>query len=119
MSDNISAINARRLFLHAQALLDGPAASCSAVSVGKLIEQLGFVQIDTINVVERAHHLILASRFDSYDRGALDKLCGEKHRKIFEHWTHDASYIPTKWFAHWRPRFERYRLSSWHSRQIG
>jgi hypothetical protein len=61
----------------------------------KLIERLGFVQLDSINVVERAHHLTLSSRLDSYSQPQLKKLL-EKDRSLFEHWTHDASAIPTR-----------------------
>ena len=110
---------ARRLWLAAQRLDTrmpfgtGPAATRAAV------EHLGYVQIDTINVIERAHHLILASRIDSYDRASLDALLHPKRAKLFEHWTHDASLIPTKWWAHWRARFERYRATGWHRKQMG
>jgi uncharacterized protein YcaQ len=66
------------------------------------------VQIDTINVVERAHHHILHARFDAYEPRMLAKL-SERDRKLFEHWTHDASLIPVRWFGHWRLRFEGLR----------
>ena len=115
----VSKSEARRLLL-AQGLLDDPAAASSKpAALGKLIERMGFVQIDTINVVERAHHLILSSRIDSYDRSSLDVLTNPKHPSLFEHWTHDASVIPTRWFANWRARFDRYRVGSWHVKQMG
>ena len=115
----LTATDARRLFLHAQCLLDDPASrSASVSSLEKLIDRLGFVQIDTINVVERAHHLILATRMEGYSHAMLDALHA-KRRRVFEHWTHDASLIPVQWFAHWKPRFERYRTSRWHARQMG
>ncbi len=102
-----------------QGLLDDPASQArSKASLLRLIEQMGFVQIDTISTVERAHHLILASRSDAYQTSWLDALAG-KRRKLFEHWTHDASFIPTRWFAHWRHRFERYRSIAWHRSQMG
>jgi uncharacterized protein YcaQ len=71
-----------------------------------MIEQMGFVQLDSINAVDRAHHLILASRLDSYRREDFVHLL-EQDRSLFEHWTHCASAIPTKWFAYWKPRFAR------------
>lgn len=116
----VSKTDARRLLLGAQGLLDDPArASSSPAALIKLIERMGFVQIDTINVIERAHHLILASRIDSYDRASLDALLHPKRAKLFEHWTHDASLIPTKWWPHWRARFDRYRATGWHRKQMG
>jgi uncharacterized protein YcaQ len=73
--------DARRLLLHAQGLLDDPGrrGAASLPNVAKLIERIGFVQIDTINVIERAHHLILVSRIDDYDRSSLDVLQSAKH----------------------------------------
>ena len=59
-----------------------------------VIEQLGYIQIDTISVVERAHHHVLWSRVKSYRKEYLSKL--EKERKIFEYWSHAASYLPMK-----------------------
>ncbi|MBC8105092.1 MAG: YcaQ family DNA glycosylase [Anaerolineae bacterium] len=116
----VSKTDARRLLLGAQGLLDDPARASSAPSaLLKLIERMGFVQIDTINVIERAHHLILASRIDSYDRASLDALLHPKRAKLFEHWTHDASLIPTKWWPHWRARFDRYRAMGWHRKKMG
>lgn len=58
------------------------------------IEHLGYVQIDTISVVERAHHHILWSRVPGYDLSHLNNLVRE--RQIFEYWYHAASYLPMK-----------------------
>lgn len=58
------------------------------------IEHLGYVQIDTISVVERAHHHILWSRVPGYELNHLNSLVGE--RQIFEYWYHAASYLPMK-----------------------
>ena len=83
---------------------------------------MGFVQVDTINIVERAHELILASRLDGY-RPALLRTLLEERRSVFEHWTHDASIIPVQWFAHWKPRFTRYlqraKRSKWWQERLG
>ncbi|MCH2054505.1 winged helix-turn-helix domain-containing protein [Acinetobacter pittii] len=58
------------------------------------IEHLGYVQIDTISVVERAHHHILWSRVPDYELNHLNSLVRE--RQIFEYWYHAASYLPMK-----------------------
>ncbi|EOQ62653.1 hypothetical protein F935_01742 [Acinetobacter calcoaceticus ANC 3811] len=58
------------------------------------IEHLGYVQIDTISVVERAHHHILWSRVPDYELSHLNSLVRE--RQIFEYWYHAASYLPMK-----------------------
>jgi len=97
-----------RLFLGAQGMLADAGRSAGRGAPQKVIEQMGFVQLDSINAVERAHHLILASRLDAYRREDFVHLL-EQDRSLFEHWTHCASAIPTKWFAHWKPRFARAR----------
>ena len=104
----VPAATARRLLLDAQGLLERPRAA-TVGSLYELIERLGFVQIDSINIVERAHHLTLASRLRGYRPSLLERLLGPRDRRLFEHWTHDASAIPSIWFPYWRVRFERYR----------
>lgn len=104
----LTARDARRLLLGAQGLLDDPGVRVTPASLQRLVERMGFVQIDTINVVERAHHLTLHTRLDDYRPAHLRTLL-ETRRSLFEHWTHDASVVPTAWFAHWKPRFARNR----------
>ncbi|MBI1752913.1 MAG: YcaQ family DNA glycosylase [Acidobacteria bacterium] len=104
----LTASQARRLFLGAQGLLDDPARRTTVASLQALIERLGFVQVDTINVVARAHDLTLFSRLDGYRPDQLKRLHEEK-QSLFEGFTHDASVIPTAFFAHWKPRFLRDR----------
>jgi uncharacterized protein YcaQ len=111
MSDPLPLLSAsatRRLFLGAQGLLDDPARRATTASLQKLIDRLGFVQVDTINVVARAHDLTLFSRLDGYRPEQLRKLLEDK-RSLFEGFTHDASAIPTEFFHHWKPRFARDR----------
>ena len=92
---------ARRIFL-ARHGLNGAFAR----DPGGLIEALGFVQVDSVNTVARAHDMILWSRGQSYRPQALDQLLAQD-RAVFEHWTHDAAVIPVASFPHWRLRFER------------
>ena len=111
-------VAARRLFMAGQGLLDDPSRPATPKTVYAAVERMGFVQVDTINVVERAHHLILAARFDAFRPETLARLV-ERDKLLFEHWTHDASLIPTRWFAHWKPRFERHRMNRWWSERFG
>lgn len=89
-------------------LLDAQGLTRTDGDLARLIEQLGFVQVDTISAVERAHHLTLWSRMPQYRHEALTALL-EQERVLFEHWTHDASIIPLRWYPHWQHRFARYR----------
>jgi uncharacterized protein len=84
---------ARRLMLHAQGLdepWDLPPGSAGAAQA---IERLGYVQIDTIYIVERAHHHVLWTRQRDYHPEQLHELLTVE-RKVFEYWTHAASYLP-------------------------
>ncbi len=93
---------ARRLFLDRHGLGRPPPGE----DLAGLIHRLGFVQVDSIATVERAHHMILASRRRSYRPQQLGRLL-ERQRALFEHWTHDASVIPMSFYPYWRLRFRR------------
>jgi uncharacterized protein YcaQ len=118
----VSADAARILLLDGQGLLDDPTRRAGSSSVAKTVRQLGFVQVDSIQRIERAHHLILGTRLDHYRAEHLDQAAFHK-RALFEHWTHDASMIPTEWFHHWKPRFAktdtRLRKSRWFTHRLG
>ena len=72
----------------------------------ELIERIGFVQVDSIRTVERAHHMILFARHSRYRPEQLAALL-EGDRSLFENWTHDASIIPSRFYPHWHHRFTR------------
>jgi uncharacterized protein len=97
---------ARRLFLDRHALAEAPTGPAKGADLATLIERIGFVQIDSINVVERAHHMILWSRRQSYRPDALKRL-HEHDRAVFEHWTHDASILPIHLHRYWQHNFAR------------
>lgn len=103
----VTAAQARRLLMAGAGLLRDPQRRAGPKTVERTIRELGFVQVDSINVIERAHHLILFSRLHGYRHDMLTRLL-ERTRSVFEHWTHDASIIPTDWFPHWRHRFDRF-----------
>ena len=108
---------ARRIFLDRHALADAPTGPAKGEGLAALIDRIGFVQVDSINTVERAHHMILFARRQSYKPENLKHLL-ETNRALFEHWTHDASILPCALFPHWQHRFARdtHRLASnWRS----
>lgn len=104
----LSAAQAARLFLHAQGLLEDPARKATPAALRKALDTMGFLQLDTINVLARAHDLILRTRLEGYAPAQLTALV-EERRELFEGFTHDASLIPLRWYAHWKPRFRRDR----------
>ncbi len=119
---SLDARTARRLLLHLQGLGESPGGKLDRPGLLSLIQRMGFVQLDSISTVERAHHLTLHSRNRNYRREDLAALL-EGDRCLFEHWTHDASAIPLSWFAHWKPRFVRMATSledsAWFRGRIG
>ncbi len=99
---------ARRIFLHRHALSDAPVGVARGDDLRSLIDRIGFVQVDSINTVERAHHMILFARRQAYRPEYLKRLL-ERDRAVWEHWTHDASILPATVFPHWKHRFARDR----------
>jgi uncharacterized protein YcaQ len=97
---------ARKIFLERQGLSRSPTKALGRQGLYDLIRELGFVQVDSIQWVERAHHQILFSRNQTYRPKDLQHLL-EKDRSLFEHWTHDASVIPSAFFPYWKHRFVR------------
>lgn len=97
---------ARRLFLDRHALAEAPVGPASGGELAQLVGRIGFVQVDSITTVERAHHMILWSRRQGYRPPALKRLL-EPDRVLWEHWTHDASILPMALWPMWRHRFAR------------
>ena len=102
---SITPVRARRIALRAQGL-DGswdqiPGADGAAATV----ERLGYVQIDTIAVIERAHEHTLWVRQDSYQPSMLHQLLAVD-RRVFEYWTHAASYVPMRDYRHYQRRMQ-------------
>ncbi len=99
---------ARRLFLDRHGLIAPPHGAAKGAGLAEVIGTLGFVQVDSINTVARAHDMILYARRQSYRPGGWAPLVA-RHRTHFEHWTHDAAVIPAAYFPHWKLRFARDR----------
>jgi uncharacterized protein YcaQ len=94
---------ARRIFLHRHLLSDAPQGDSQGSALLDVITRLGFVQLDSINTVARAHDLILFSRKARYRPNHL-KSSYEEDRALFEHWTHDAAVIPLDFYPVWHLR---------------
>ncbi|WP_299600055.1 crosslink repair DNA glycosylase YcaQ family protein [uncultured Tateyamaria sp.] len=93
----------RRVFLDRHALSDTPGGPAHGDALLDLITRLGFVQLDSINTVARAHDLILFTRKPRYRPKNLKNLY-ERDRSLFEHWTHDAAVIPASFYPYWHLR---------------
>lgn len=104
----ITASQARRIWLRAQRL-DVPASfGAGAGATLAAIEHLGYVQIDTIHVIERCHHQILYTRIPAYRREHLHQ-AQAIDKSVFEYWTHALAYVPTRDLRY----FRRAMVSGW------
>ena len=97
---------ARHVILHLQGLTKPPHIAFAKGELADLIEQLGFVQMDSIPWMERAHHMILFARNQTYRTKQLANL-HEREKALFENWTHDASLIPCQFWPYWKHKFKR------------
>lgn len=99
---------ARRLWLRAQRLDTTTPFGTGADGVRAAVEHLGYVQIDTIHVIERAHHHILWSRIPAYHRNDLGAALS-REKSVFEYWTHALAYVPTRDLRFFLPAMRRRR----------
>jgi uncharacterized protein YcaQ len=95
----------RRIALDQQGLLRAETFGRGKNAVLRAIEQIGYVQIDTISVVQRAHHHILWSRVPNYQPPMLERLVRE--RKVFEYWFHAAAWLPMAEYRYSLPRMRQ------------
>ena len=95
----------RRIALNQQGLLKTSFFGRGKRATLRAIEQLGYVQIDTISVVERAHHHVLWSRVENYQPKFLEQLV--KQREVFEYWFHAAAWLPMRDYRFALPRMRK------------
>jgi uncharacterized protein len=106
----ISRTVARRLAIVAQGLA-GPRPRADTEGIMDVIDQLGCLQLDPINIVARSHLLVLWSRLGSYDQGLLDLLLWQE-RQLFEYWAHAASIVLTQDYPLHQMRMRSYGKGS-------
>ena len=115
MKTMISAGEARRIALAAQgfgARRDGPIGRHQLL---KLVDRLGVIQIDSVNVVSRTHYLPAFSRLGAYPRELLEQVAWAKKRPLFEYWAHEASLLPlsAQPLFRWRMQDARDGVGTW------
>jgi uncharacterized protein YcaQ len=96
------------LFLERQHLAQPQASALTAGRLRRFAEDVGGIQLDSINVLDRAHYLTIWSRFGPYDRAWLDRQI-YRRRLLFEYWAHAACLVPASDFPWWRRAMLDYR----------
>jgi uncharacterized protein YcaQ len=101
---DLSSKQARKILLLSQGLFGcgDKAPNAGSAALLKVIEQLGYVQIDSISVLQRAHHHTLWNRVKAYQSTQLEEL--EANKVVFEYWSHAAAYLPMRDFRFTLPR---------------
>ncbi len=102
MTESLSRNQASKLALLAQRLPPTKQTGRAIAATLSAIEHLGYIQIDTISVIQRAHHHTLWSRNPRYNLTHLDQLLSDK--QVFEYWSHAAAYIPMRTYRFTLPR---------------
>jgi hypothetical protein len=114
----LSAAAARRIALAAQGFATPrPTGRADARQVRRVINSLGVLQLDSVNVFCRSHYLPLLSRLGPYPRAVLDQVtahtAGRINRSFVEYWAHEASLIPIELQPYFRWRMARAHREVW------
>ncbi|MET0943627.1 MAG: winged helix-turn-helix domain-containing protein [Mesorhizobium sp.] len=106
--EEISISAARRIALAAQGFADPkPGAAVTRNHLKRVLSRLGLFQIDSVNVIVRAHYMPLFSRLGPYKRELVDEAATGRKRLLFEYWAHEASLLPVETYPLMRWRMEQ------------
>jgi uncharacterized protein YcaQ len=113
--ERLSAAEARRIALAAQGFAERPLNRPPDARAlrSRVIDRLGLLQIDSVNVLQRAHYLPAFSRLGAYDVELLDRLSHRAPRRLFEYWAHEASLLPVELWPLLQWRMARATDEAW------
>ncbi|MBM7505390.1 winged helix-turn-helix domain-containing protein [Agromyces aurantiacus] len=109
MVDSVSPALARRIALAAQGFGRPAPESPGTRQLAGMVDRLGLLQIDSVNVFERSHYLPAFSRLGPYDRAALDRLSWGRRGRMVESWAHQAAFIPRELWPLFEFRRDEFR----------
>ena len=108
--DSLSLAQARRIALAAQGFCDKPHDPPTMRTLQRTIERTGVLQVDSVNVLQRAHFMPLYARMGAYDVDLLRRAAtGRRDRRLVEYWAHVQAYMPVELWPVMRHRMEHYR----------
>src|SRR3954451_21465768 len=106
---DLSRAQARRIALAAQGFLDPPHAVPTMRTLVRTVERTGVLQIDSVNVLQRAHYMPLYSRMGPYDVDLLRRASETRPRRMGEYWAHVQAFMPVELWPVMQHRMEHYR----------
>ncbi|MFL6061562.1 MAG: winged helix-turn-helix domain-containing protein [Marmoricola sp.] len=108
--ESLSRAQARRIALAAQGFLDKPHAVPTMATFARTLRRTGVLQVDSVNVLQRAHYMPLYSRMGPYETDLLRRAsAGQASRRLVEYWAHVQAYMPVELWPHMQHRMEQFR----------
>ncbi len=109
MRESISQAQARRVALCAQGFLDPRHATPTMRTFARTLSRTGVLQVDSVNVLQRAHYMPLYSRMGPYDVELLRRAVERRPRRMVEYWAHVQAFMPVELWPVMRHRMDQYR----------
>jgi uncharacterized protein YcaQ len=107
--DSLSTLQARRIALAAQGFIDRPHAEPAMRTLERTVGRTGVLQVDSVNVLARAHYMPLYSRMGAYDVDLLRRASQRRPRRLVEYWAHVQAFMPVDLWPVMRHRMDSYR----------
>lgn len=107
--ESLSQAQARRVALAAQGFLDRRHETPTMRTFQRTLTRTGVLQVDSVNVLQRAHYMPLYSRMGAYDVGLLQRAAERRPRRLVEYWAHVQAFMPVELWPHLQHRMDDYR----------